>query len=148
MATIDFGTLDLYAGLTEDFPFTAELFDSDGESFAQLAGNDVVHCVLSERVKEEPTTLLLDIPSDDETDNESKVYVTDRGDAVTGDPAVGYVRFAEGDTAAIVAGWESEVRSKHLVCELYFIDSVQANPIDPKKIFLRGVIHLHRSGAQ
>lgn len=148
MAAINFGTLDLYAGCVEDFPFTAELYGSDGESPAALAVADVVHCVLSERVKEEPDDEVLHIQSDQEAAGESRVYITDRGDAVEGEPAVGYVRFAQADTDTIVDAWDEAVRSKHLVCELYYVDSVEANPASARKIFLRGVIHLHRSAAQ
>jgi hypothetical protein len=147
MAATDFGTLDLYAGLTEDFPFTASLFESDGVTAAALASGDIVHCVLSERTKGEPSAVLLDIPSDDDTPNDSRVFITSLGNAGTGAPAVGYVRFAQADTAAIVAAWTGGVLSKYLVCELYYIDLSEAEPTDAKKLFLRGVIHLHRSGA-
>jgi hypothetical protein len=149
VATIDRNlTLDLFAGVTEDFPFTIELYASDGVSFAALAAEDVVHCVLSERVGGEPDTELLDIASDQEASGESRIYVTDLGDAIDGDPALGYVRFAQVDTDAIVDDWDDEVRSKHLMCELYFIDASEINPANAKKIFWVGIIHLHRSGAQ
>lgn len=147
MAVLNFGKLDLYAGVTEDFPFTATLFESDGVTAAELAADDVVHCVLSSRTKEEPTEALLDIASNAATANKSKVYVTDLGDSGAGDPAVGYVRFAQADTAALVADWAAEVYQTLLVCELWYVDASETEPTAAKKLFARGEILLHRTGA-
>lgn len=147
MAATDFGKLPLYAGVTEDFHFTAELFESDNATPAELAADDVVHCVLSTRTRGEPTAVLLDIASDEATANDSQVHIDDLGDADTGDPATGFVRFAEQDTAAIVATWGATELSKSLVCELYYIDASETEPADARKLFLRGTVELHRSGA-
>jgi hypothetical protein len=147
MSATNFGELDLYAGVTEDFPFTAQLYASDGATPAELVAGDVVHCVLSSRENEEPTGVLLDIASDEASDNDSQVHITATGDAQTGEPAEGYVRFAQEDTAAIVAAWDDTVLSKRLICELYYVDDSETDPADARKIFSRGIIHLHRSGA-
>lgn len=147
MAIINFGTLDLYAGVTEDFPLSVPLFESDDETAAELAGDDVVYCVLSARTRGEPTEALLTIASDSPTTNKSKVYLTSLGDADTGDPAVGYVRFAQADTEALVADWDDDVYQMLLVCELWYEDASETDPADAKKIFARGAILLHRTGA-
>jgi hypothetical protein len=147
-AELDFGTRDVYAGCTEDLPFSVYLFDNNGTDSAALAEADVVHFVLSERTKGEPDTELLDISSAAYTANKSRVILSSLGNAITGAPATGYVRFGQADTDAIVDAWSNEIRSKHLVGEMYFIDASETQPTSAKKLLLRGVIHLHRSGAQ
>lgn len=144
---IDFGKLELYAGVTEDFPFSIPLFESDDETTAEFAADDVVYFVLSSRTKAEPTAAVLTIASDAATANKSKVFVTDRGDAITGDPAVGYVRFAQDDTAALVADWDDDVYSQLLIGELWFIDNSETEPADARKLIGRGEILLRRTGA-
>lgn len=144
---INFGKLDLYAGVTEDFPFSVPLFESDDETAAELAADDIVVCALSARTKGEPTETLLTIASNAATANDSKVYLTSLGDDDTGDPATGYVRFAEDDTAELVADWAADVFQKLYVCELWYVDNSETAPADAKKIFARGEILLHRTGA-
>lgn len=146
MAALDDGEDDLYAGFTEDAPWSVPLVESDGTTPAELAAGDVVHCVLSSRDKEEPVTILLHLTSDDETDNHSRVEITATGNANTGDPAEGFVRFAQADTQALVDAWDAGIVSKRVVMEMYYVDASETDPADAEKIFLRKIIHLHRRG--
>jgi hypothetical protein len=146
MGVSDFGELDLYSGKTEDLPLTATLYASDGVTGAALAVADVVYGVLSEREDGEPRAAVLTVDSDEATENKSKVFITDLGTASPHTDVEGYVRLAQADLAAIVAAWDDEVASKRYVFELYYTDDSETEPADAKKIFLRGVIHLHRSG--
>jgi hypothetical protein len=148
MATLDFGERDLYADCTEDFPWTATLYERDGITQKGLDLADVVHCVLSTRDGDEPNGEVLAIDSDTATANDSIVEIDDQGGAA--EDASGSVRFAQADTAAIVTAWDAEAtppQSRRYVCELFYIDSGEANPVNAKKIILRGTIHLHRTAA-
>jgi hypothetical protein len=148
MPATDFGTVDVYAGLTEDLVWTALLFEADGETAAILAAGDVLHFVISERTRGEPMTELLDVVSSSATANGSRVVVSSYGTTSPHAEATGYVRLAQGDTDALVDAWDAETTSKRLVGELYYLDDSETNPADAKKLMARGVIHLHRSGAQ
>jgi len=146
MPTIDFGELDVYAHNTEDMPFTATLYDSSGNP-ASLAAGDIVYCVLSERTDGEPRAAVLTARSDQATANKTKVFVLSLGTASPHVGASGYVRLGQADLAAIVAAWASSVSSKRYVAEMYYLDDSETEPENARKIFLRGVIHLHRSAA-
>lgn len=147
MAPFDFGELDLFANNTEDLPFTALLYASDGVTGAALAAGDVVHCVLSTRTKGEPFTAALSLNSSTATANKSKVFVTSNGTASPHAAAAGYVRFAQADLTALVATWAASLGSQRYVCELYYLDDSETDPADARKLLLRGIIHLHRSAA-
>lgn len=148
MPTTDFGELDVYAGLTEDLLWTSLLFDADGLTAAILAAGDVLHFVLSERTRGEPMEELLDVISGSASANGSRVFVGSVGTTSPHAAADGYIRLAQGDTDAIVDAWDADVTSKRLVGELYYLDDSETIPADAKKLMTRGVIHLHRSGAQ
>ena len=148
MLATDFGEVDVYAGLTEDLVWTSLLFEADGTTAAILAAGDVLHFVLSQRTRGEPMTELLDVVSSSASANGSRVFVSSVGTTSPHAAANGYVRLAQGDTDAIVDVWAADVTSKRLVGELYFLDDSETNPADAKKLMARGVIHLHRSGAQ
>ncbi len=143
--SLDFGELDVFANNTEDLPFTALLYAADGVTGAALAAGDVVYCVLSSRTKGEPGAAVLTLNSNAATANKSKVFVTTSGTASPHAAAAGYVRFAQADLAAIVATWAAAIGSQRYVCELYYLDDSETDPVDARKLFLRGTIHLHRS---
>jgi hypothetical protein len=145
MSNILFPERDLYAGHTEDFVWTAELYENDNVTRAKLGVGDIVHFRLSERLGGEPISPVLAINSVGPTSQGSLVVIQDLGDALAPRDASGYVRFAQADTAAIVAAWPATLKSKKYIGELFYLDDSETSPADARKLICRGIVHLHRS---
>lgn len=148
MPATDIGEVEVYAGLTEDLVWTCLLYEADGATAAKLASGDVLHFVLSERTRGEPADELLNVTSSSANANGSKVFVTSEGSVDPHEAASGYVRLGQADTDAIVDAWADSVMEKRLVAEMFYLDDSESSPADAKKLMARGVVHLHRSGAQ
>jgi hypothetical protein len=148
MPATDIGEEDVYAGLTEDLLWTCLLSEADGATAAKLAAEDIVHFVLSERIRGEPGDIVLDITNTAANENGSRVFIESLGTVEPHVAANGYIRLAQADTDAIVDAWAETIRSVRYVGEMYYLDDSETNPADAKKLMARGTIHLHRSGAQ
>ena len=92
VARLRVGQTECVAGRTEEFEWSA--YEGDGKTPVAFASDDLVRFKLAAKQDGVP---VLDLVSNDETDNGSQVTITSLGVAGTS-PATGLVRLAQGDT--------------------------------------------------
>ena len=120
MARLRVGQTECVAGRTEEFEWSA--YEGDGKTPVAFASDDLVRFKLAAKQDGVP---VLDLVSNAETDNGSRVTITSLGVAGTS-PATGLVRLAQADTLEL---------SNTMYFEMNLVDHSDDDRI---KQFLRG----------